>query len=100
MSSVVLNESIIWATGGMSNNGQLKSTEIVSFDQPVVPGPDLKFTVSHHAMVLVNPRTIYLPGGYQDGETSGHSTFHQHQWQRNWKCRLQQQHCELHEWKF
>ena len=70
MSSVVLNESIIWATGGMSNNGQLKSTEIVSFDQPVVPGPDLKFTVSHHSMVLVNPRTIYLLGGYQDGETS------------------------------
>ena len=70
MSSIVLNESIIWVTGGMSNNGQLKSTEIVSFDQPAVPGPDLPFTVSHHSMVLVDPKTIYLIGGEQNGEIS------------------------------
>ena len=66
MSSVVLNESKIWITGGWSwsnNDGSLKSTEIISLNQPPVLGPDLPFTVSSHCMVLVNPTTIYLIGG-------------------------------------
>ena len=70
MSSVVLNESKIWITGGFSNNGDLKSTEIISLDQPPIPGPDLPFTVYDHSMVLVNPKTIYLIGGFQNGDVS------------------------------
>ena len=63
MSSVVLNESKIWITGGFVNNDGLKSTEIFSLDQPSVPGPDLPFKVYDHSMVLVNSSTIYLIGG-------------------------------------
>ena len=70
MSSVVLNESKIWVTRGTSNNGRVKSTEIISLDQPPVPGPDLPFTVADHSMVLVDPTTIYLIGGIQNGKRS------------------------------
>ena len=71
MSSVVLNKSKMWVTGGISNNGNVeKSTEIVSLDQPPVPGPDLPFTVWHHSMVLVDPTTVYLIGGLQNGARS------------------------------
>ena len=70
MSSVVINETILWITGGMSKSGPLKSTEIVSLNQPAVSGPDLPFKVSHHSMVLVNPTTIYLIGGYQNNQLS------------------------------
>ena len=73
MSSVVLNESKIWITGGFSNNGGLKSTEIFSLDQPPVPGPDLPFKVYDHSMVLVNPSTIYLIGGLQNEQTSNNT---------------------------
>ena len=73
MSSVVLNKSKIWVTGGMShiiNRNVEKSTEIISLDQPPVPGHDLPFTVMNHSMVLVNLTTIYLIGGFQNGQTS------------------------------
>ena len=71
MSSVVLNESKIWITGGVSHTGNVeKSTEIISLDQPLVPGPDLPFTVFGHSMVLVDPTTIYLIGGFQNHQTS------------------------------
>ena len=70
MSSVVLNESKIWITGGFINNDGLKSTEIFSLDQPPIPGPDLPFKVYDHSMVLVNPSTIYLIGGCQNKQTS------------------------------
>ena len=74
MSSVVLNESKIWITGGWSNNGNVeKSTEIISLDQPPVPGPDLPFKVYDHSMVLVNPSTIYLIGGFQNEQTSNNT---------------------------
>ena len=73
MSSVVLNESKIWITGGFSNNGGLKSTEILSLDQPPAPGPDLPFKVYDHSMVLVNPSTIYLIGGFQNEQTSNNT---------------------------
>ena len=70
MSSVVLNKSKLWITGGIQRRSSTNSTEIISLDQPPVPGPDLPFTVYHHSMVLVDPTTIYLIGGYQNGVTS------------------------------
>ena len=70
MSGVVLHESKIWITGGISNNGSLKTTEIISLDQPPVPGADLPFTVHQHSMVLVDPTTIYLIGGLQNNQIS------------------------------
>ena len=71
MSSVVLNESKIWITCGTSINGSVESsTEIISLNQPPVPGPYLPFTVYDHSMVLVDPTTIYLIGGIQNHQTS------------------------------
>ena len=65
--SVVLDKSKIWVTGGISNVYQTeRSTEIISLDQPPVPGPELPFHVHCHSMVLVNPTTIYLIGGDQN----------------------------------
>ena len=70
-SSIVLNESKLWVTGGWNHeDGMTNSTEIISLDQPPVPGPDLPFTVIDHSMVLVDPTTIYLIGGCQNGRES------------------------------
>ena len=71
MSSVVLNESKIWVTGGIFDDGErLNSTEIISLDQPSVLGPKLPFTVSDHCLVLVNSSTIFLIGGIQNSQAS------------------------------
>ena len=73
--SIVLNKSQIWVTGGvdpipnhLSHHGPdialpLNSTEIISLNEPPVPGPDLPFAAYCHSMILVNPTTIYLIGG-------------------------------------
>ena len=74
-SSVVMNDSYIWVTGGCSKEGLEKSTEIISLDQPPVSGPDLPFTVSHHSMVLVDPKTIYLIGGFQEYHQRSNKTW-------------------------
>ena len=71
MSSVVLNESKIWVTGGLFDDGErLNSTEVISLDQPSVQGPKLPFTVSDHCLVLVNSSTILLIGGIQNSQAS------------------------------
>ena len=66
-SSVVLNKSKLWVTGGISDpqNAEM-STEIISLDQTPVPGPDLPFGVNGHSMVHVNPTTVYFIGGSQN----------------------------------
>ena len=76
-SNTILNESKIWITRGISifgkngnNNPGNNSTEIISLDQPPVQGPDLPFKVRDHSMVLVNPTTIYLIGGFQNCQVS------------------------------
>ena len=74
--SIALNESKIWVTGGYSihfgksNRYITSTTEIISLDQRPVAGPNFPFTVYSHSMVLVNPTTIYLIGGSQNGESS------------------------------
>ena len=41
------------------------STEFISLDQPPKNGPHLPFDVHDHAMVQVDPNTIYIIGGIQ-----------------------------------
>lgn len=74
-SSVVLNESKMWVTGGELYGHDKKSTEILSLDRPSVPGPDLPFTVFYHSMVLVDPTTIYLIGGVQNDHHASNKTW-------------------------
>ena len=70
--SVVLNKSNIWVTGGVDpnhpSNGFETSTEIISLNEPPVLGPDLPFPAYCHSMILVNPTTIYLIGGIHDDD--------------------------------
>ena len=70
--SIVLNKSQIWVTGGELDNR--KSTEIISLNEPPVPGPDLPFRAFDHSMILVNPTTIYLIGGIALDSQNGHKT--------------------------
>ena len=66
-SSVILNQTRLWVTGGMDEKGNLmKSSQFISLDRPPEKGPELPFTVSHHCMVQVDSKTIYLIGGYQN----------------------------------
>ena len=66
-SSVVLNQTKLWVTGGGSSPGSyLASTEIISLDQSVIQGPTLPFSIDGHSMVQVNSKTIYLIGGVQN----------------------------------
>ena len=70
-SSVVLNQTDLWLTGGSSGGSTAnKSTELISMDQPPRKGPELPFTVSSHSMVLVDPKTIFIIGGQQNSQTS------------------------------
>ena len=70
-SSVVLNQSRLWVTGGYIGNwNKLNTSQFLSLDQPPEKGPDLPFAVSCHCMVQVDSETIYLIGGFQNGEKS------------------------------
>ena len=68
-SSVVLNQTKLWITGGHSfpsPTSHLASTEIISLDQSVIQGPTLPFSVFCHSMVQLNSKTIFLIGGVQE----------------------------------
>ena len=59
-SSVVLNKSKIWVTGGISDPQNVEmSTKIISLEETPVPGPDLSFRVNGHSMVHVNPSLLH-----------------------------------------
>ena len=37
---------------------------------PPIKGKDLPFSISSHCMVLINPSTVYIIGGWQNGSES------------------------------
>ena len=69
-SSIVLNDTRLWVTGGKDGRNGLNSSKFILFNQSPEDGPKLPFTVSHHCMVQVDSKTIYLIGGKQNGEES------------------------------
>ena len=72
-SSVILNQTTLWITGGYDWKGiSKKSTEFFSVHNNNIPvqGPELPFRVHHHSMVYVNSKTIYLIGGYQNWDST------------------------------
>ena len=73
-SSVVLNQSRLWVTGGLYDRNHLNTSQFLSFDQPPEKGPDLPFTLGGHCMVQVDSETIYLIGGIQK-ETKSKKTW-------------------------
>ena len=68
-SSVKLNQSTMWITGGsFSDEKHLNSTEIVTVIGSKA-GVNLPFTVFGHCMVQYQPDAILLIGGRQNGHT-------------------------------
>ena len=68
---VALDQKTLWVTGGIaSKNVGLYSTEFISFEKSSVKGPDLPMAISGHAMVHVDPKNIYIIGGYTPGKWS------------------------------
>ena len=65
-SSIVLNNSTIWITGGTKY--QQKITEFFSLGQETTKGPELPFTIFSHCMVQVDDQTVYIIGGKQEKE--------------------------------
>ena len=65
-SSVVLNETTLWVTGGIGDFGQsLYSTEFIPVDKPPIRdiermGPDLPFNISSHCTIRYG-LTICVP---------------------------------------
>ena len=64
-SSVLLNATTMWITGGKNDGSALNSTEFVTVDGSR-KGIDLPFTVSGHCMVMLEETVILLIGGEQD----------------------------------
>ena len=68
-SSVLLNATTMWITGGKNDGTALSSTEYVTLDGST-KGINLPFTVSGHCMVKLDETVILLVGGEQDEKIS------------------------------
>ena len=55
-----LNKSFLTFTGGYNR----KSTEFIKVNETPTEGPDFLFSIHFHCLVEVDPRRIYLIGGY------------------------------------
>ena len=78
-SSVVLNDTTIWITGGHASRNDdyefediedrftsaKSTTQFIIYGEPSVQGPELPFKIFGHTMVKVN-KTVYIIGGFSD----------------------------------
>ena len=84
-SSIVLDETTLWVTGGNGYAGFLSSTENVTM-AGTTPGPDMPMALLNHAMAAIN-RTMSMVIGGGDGEYftySYASTFYFHHSEGEW----------------
>ena len=66
-SSIAIDEDTLWITGGVNNDGHLKTTELVNLKTlSSIPGPDLPIELAGHCMVKLNERTVIVIGGEND----------------------------------
>lgn len=70
--SLVLNNSILWITGGTNLKGVLKSTEYIDSSGQVWPGPDLPERMDEHCSVSLNSTHSMLISGeaYDSGKVT------------------------------
>ena len=61
-SSIVLENSRIWITGGLYSL-HCKRTQFFTLDQKLINGPELPIPISGHSMVQVDAQTVYVIGG-------------------------------------
>ena len=72
-SGVVLNQKLLWITGGYNNEKQvLHTSEFIHINDSETPiqAPDMPFKAYGHCMVLINSKLIYIIGGKQDNHRS------------------------------
>jgi hypothetical protein len=80
-SSVVLNSTTLWLTGG--TGGYTKSTEFVQLTG-TTPGPDLPLEVAAHCLVSLNDTTVILIGGKQQSGIFSKATWFYHTDHKTW----------------
>ena len=62
--SVVINDDVLWISGGEdSNYDLLSSSEFIQLDG-ITQGPDLPMALKHHAMINMNDGRTMVIGGY------------------------------------
>ena len=75
-SGLVVDKTKLWLSGGgIKGQNYSTSTEFISVDKPPVKGPELPFICSNITMVQVDPKTIYLIGGYQNTSINSNCLF-------------------------
>ena len=73
-SGLVVNKAQLWVAGGgiLGEENYTTSTEFISVDKPPIKGPELPFVFNYHTtMIQVDPKTIYLIGGFQSTINNG-----------------------------
>ena len=65
--SVIINQSnVLWIVGGFDGSYHLQTSEILPFNGNPIVGPSLPFTISEHAMIQFDSKSIFIIGGYQN----------------------------------
>lgn len=71
--SIVINETLLWVTGGSNGDESLMSTEFIELhggSGSTSPGPDMPIALDGHSMVSLNSTTAMVIGGYSNGWSS------------------------------
>ena len=71
--SIVLNETILWITGGYGN-GPLASSEYIRLAGSSL-GPDLPMALEAHAMVAINSTCSMVIGGNSNDDQANYCSF-------------------------
>ncbi len=69
------SDETLFMTGGFSNSGYLKTTELVQLEQSR-KGPDLPEALNLHCFVKINSTTAMIIGGSESGVTSKKTWFY------------------------
>ena len=69
--SVMIKRSkVLWIVGGFDGSKHLQTSEFINFNGNSILGPSLPFTITEHAMIQFDLKSIFIIGGYQDGVKS------------------------------
>ena len=65
--SVMIKRSkVLWIVGGFDGSDTLQTSEFIAFKGNSIIGPSLPFTISEHAMIQFDSKSIFIIGGYQN----------------------------------
>ena len=65
--SVMIKRSkVLWIVGGFDGSDTLQTSEFIAFKGNSIIEPSLPFTISEHAMIQFDSKSIFIIGGYQN----------------------------------